>query len=133
MPLDRTRSLIAELATALGLEAIPPDAGGGYQLTVGGTTQVLIYGGNDQTVLIVAPLGPLPRRPGYGLVVYLLRNNMFNSDLVPFRIAIDEAGGLIVWGKARVEELTGGRLAGLIGVLAERVGAIRQAIEEDGD
>lgn len=131
MPLDHTRSLIAELATALGLPALPPEANGGFQLTIGGTTTVLIYGGDDATILVIVPLGPLPRRPDYGLVVYLLHSNMFNSDLTPFQVAVDEAGGLIVWGRLRIADFAGERLARLVGTLADRVGAMRQAIEEE--
>jgi len=93
LPLDHTRSLIADLASALKIGALPPDASGGYQLTIGGTTTLLIYGGDDETILLVAPLGKLPPKPEYGLVLYLLRANMFNSDLTPFQIAVDEAGG----------------------------------------
>ena len=130
MPLDRTRSLIAGLAKALKVGALPPDSSGGYQLTIGGTP-LLIYGENDETILIVAPLGKLPRKPDYGLVAYLLRANMFNSDLTPFQVALDEAGGLIVWGKPRIAEFTGARLAGLLGVLADRVEMMRREIAED--
>jgi hypothetical protein len=131
MPLDRTRALSADLAAALGLESIPAEADGGRRLTIGGTTTLLLYAEADETLLIVAPLGPLPRRPSYGLVVYLLRNNMFNSELSPFQVALDDAGGLTVWGRLRVAEFTGDRLAGLIGVLAVRIAAMRSEIEEE--
>ena len=128
MPLDHTRSLIADLASALKIGALPPDASGGYQLTIGGTTTLLIYGGYDETILLVAPLGKLPPKPEYGLVLYLLRANMFNSDLTPFQIAVDEAGGLIAWGRLRIADFLGPRLAALVGVLAERIEAIRAEI-----
>jgi Tir chaperone protein (CesT) family len=133
LPLDQTRSLVADLASALKIGALPPDASGGYQLTIGGTTTLLIYGGDDETILLIAPLGKLPRHPEYGLVLYLLRANMFNSDLTPFRVAVDGAGGLIAWGRLRIADFSGARLAALIGVLADRIEAMRAELPPDID
>jgi hypothetical protein len=133
LPLDHTSSLIADLATALKIGTLPPDASGGYQLIIGGTTTLLIYGGDDETILLVAPLGKLPPNPEYGLVLYLLRANMFNSDLTPFQVAVDEAGGLIVWGRLRIADFPGPRLAALIGVLADRIEAMRAEIQAASD
>lgn len=133
MPLTKTRSLIADLALVLELPGLPPDDAGGYRLSIGDDTTVLIYGQNDETLLVVAPLGPLPAEVGYGVTLYLLRMNMFNADIAPFRVAVDDGGGLILWASVPVEALTGDALAGLLGALAERVEEIRREVFEEDD
>lgn len=138
MPLTKTRALMADLAAALNLPGLPQDDNGGFELTIGDDTTVLIYGGDDETMLVVAPIGPLPAEPGYGLVVYLLRQNMFDSDITPFQIAIDSGGNVILWGRLGIEEFTGETLAALIAALAETVSDLKEQVvgdgeEEDGD
>jgi Tir chaperone protein (CesT) family len=128
MALERTKSLIAELATALGLPALAPDDTGGYHVTAGAGIDIYLYGGDDEEILIVAPLAPLPREPEYGLVLYLLRTNLFDSDVQPFQIATDNAGVLIFWGRVRIADLDGSRLAQLIDRVAARAGEIRTEI-----
>ena len=126
--LDRTRALIAELAKALGLPALPPDNSGGVKLTVGETTEMFLFGGDDETVLIVTPVAALPRGVGYGLALYLLRANMFDADTAPFQVAADAGGGVIFWGRLPIAELDGTMLAGLLGRVAARVEAMRSEL-----
>lgn len=128
--LEKTKALIGEFAAALGLGALPPDDDGGYQVTVGEDTDVMIYGGDDETVLVVAPITQLPRNPEYGTVVYLLRNNMFNSPIMPFQVAVDDEGGLILWARLRIAELNGKSLASVVKGLAEQVEEMRGELGE---
>ena len=99
MPLTKTRALMADLAKELKLPGLPQDDTGGFELTIGDDTTVLIYGGDDETMLVISPIGPLPDTPDYGLVSYLLRQNMFNSDVAPFQVAVDDGGGVILWAR----------------------------------
>jgi len=130
----RTRALMAELAAAMGLAELPPDDSGGYHLTIGKKTDIFIYGGGgDETILVIAPVAPLPLEPEYGLVVYLLRNNLFDSDAAPFQIAVDDGGGLIFWGRLKIADFTGALLASVIDLVAERVEEIRAEIAGEPD
>lgn len=127
--LDRTRALIAELAAALGLASLPADDDGGYHLKVGAAaSDILIYGGDDETILVVAPVAPLPTTPEYGTMVYLLRNNMFDSPLAPFQVAVDDEGALLLWGRMPIAGLTGATLASVIDGLAEQVEEMRAEV-----
>ncbi len=126
--LPHTRALIAELATAIGLAALPPDDSGGFHLMIGSTADIYLYGGDDATILIVAPIGPLPEAPEYGLVTYLLRSNLFDSDVAPFQVAVDDGGVLTFWGRVRIADVDGAALAGLVERVATRVGEIRAEI-----
>lgn len=128
MPLTQTRALIAALATAMQVPSLPPDNNGGIQLTIGENTNVLLYGGDDITLLAVAPLGPLPLPPGAAVTTYLLRLNMFNSAIEPFRVGLDEGGGLILWARLTIADFTGETLANLVDALADRVADIRQQL-----
>ena len=123
--LTRTSALMTELAAAIGLPTLPRDDTGGFRLTVGADIEILIYGGDDETVLIVAPVAPLPMEPSYGLVLYLLRSNLFDSDVAPFQIAADDGGALVFWGRVRIAEMTGAALAALIDRVAARTTLIR--------
>lgn len=128
--LEKTKALIMELATALGMEAPPPDDDGGYQIVVGEDTDVMIYGGDDETVLIVAPIAQLPRNPEYGTVIYLLRNNMFDSPIMPFQVAVDDEGGVILWARLPIAELSGDSLASIVKGLDEQVAEMRGELDE---
>jgi len=127
--LDRTRALAAGLAKAIGLDQVPPDDSGGYHLTVGEATDIFVYGGDDETILLVAPVATLPRSVDYGLALYLLRANMFDSDMAPFQFAADAQGGLIFWGRLRIVDFDGTSLSALIDRVAERVREFRAEVE----
>jgi len=127
--LDKTRALIAGLASAIGLPSLSSGDDGGYQLTVGEDTDVLIYGGDNETILVVAPIADLPLQPDYGLTVYLLGNNMFDSPLLPFHVAIDDGGGLILWSRLPIERLNGESLASVMNGLAQQVKMMREELQ----
>ena len=126
--LDRTRALIADLATAIGLPSLPADATGGYHVTIGDGADIYIYGGDDETILVVAPIGPLPLEPEYGLMVWLLRKNLYDSDWAPFQIAADDTGVLIFWGRLGIADLTGATLGAVLDRIAALLGEIRAEV-----
>jgi hypothetical protein len=126
--LDLTRALIADLAKTIGLTELPQDESGGWHLSVGGTDDVYIYGGNDITFLVVMPIGPLPTRPSFALVNYLLRGNLFDSEYSPFQIATDENATLVQWGRLAVAEFDGAKLAKAIDNLTDRAIEIRKEL-----
>ena len=127
--LERTRALMDELAGVIGVPELPQEPTGGYRLTIG-EEDVLIYGGNDEEILVVAPFGKLPLEPDYALVSYMLQSNMFNSDYMPFVIAMDEGGGLIQWAKLRIAEFDGAKLATVLENLADRSAELRGEMAE---
>lgn len=131
--LVKTRALYAELARALGVEELQPDANGGIQLNVGEDTTVVLFGQNDTRLLIVVPIVALPRRPEYALVAWLLKRNFYDSDLLPFRIAADKHANLVLWGHVPLDGLSGERLAGLVDVVAAEVGRIRAEVSGEGE
>ena len=122
--LDQTRALIAELAGVIGLPDIPQDETGGFHLTIG-EEDIYIFGGDDEFILLVVPIGKLPEHPQYAVVNYLLHSNMFNSDFAPFVIATDDSGTLIQWGRLRIEDFDGQTLAKAIDNLADRAAKLR--------
>jgi hypothetical protein len=127
--LDRTRALIADLARALGLAELPPDNDNGYKLIIRERT-LSLYGSDDESILLVAPLVPLPTDPGYGLTAYLLRKNLFQSDIAPFQVALENAGNLLIWGRLAVADLDGPTLAAVLNRLAERAAEMAGEIEK---
>jgi hypothetical protein len=130
--LDKTRALIAELAKTIGLEEIPQDATGGWHLTIGDDGDAYLYGGDDVHILIVVPIAPLPTRPQFALVNYLLRSNMFDSDMAPFQIATDESAELIQWGRLVIADFDGVTLAKVIDNVSARAAEIRKEIGTEG-
>lgn len=123
---DLTRALYAGLATALGIPPLQPDANGGIQLTIGEDTQVILYAERDITLLLVVPIAPLPREADYATTTWLLAQNMYTSSLAPFRLACDERGTVLLWGRIPLDGLTGETLATLIDAVAAeatRIGA----------
>ncbi len=131
---DRTRALMQALADTLGIETIPASVDGGARLTAGHGTgdvsEVLIYGGDEETILLVAPVGPLPRGLTHATMLYLFRSNLFSSSCAPFQIAADEFGTLVLWGRLWIADLDGASLAGLVDAVAGKVGELRQALQE---
>jgi hypothetical protein len=130
--LDRTRALIADLAKTIGLPEIPQDENGGWHLTVGDDGDVFIYGGDDEQILMVVPIGPLPTRPQFALVNFLLRSNMFDSELAPFQIATDEEATIVQWGRLKISDMNGTNLAKVIDNLSDRATSLRKEIGSEG-
>jgi hypothetical protein len=127
--LPKTRALYDELANELRVSSLPIDQNGGVQLTVGESTTVVMYGESDLSLLIVAPIAALPREPEYGLMAWLFRKNLYDSNLAPFRIATDANANLLLWGRVPLSDLTGASLAGLIDSLASEIETIRDEID----
>lgn len=123
--LPRTRALYAELATSLGMAALIPDLNGGISLEVGEGNTVVLFGQDDVELLIVSPVAPLPPEPSYGQVVWLLRQNLYDAPLHPFRVASDANGTVLLWGRVPLESLNGAALAGLLDALAAEVERVR--------
>jgi hypothetical protein len=126
--LELVRALFAELAMVLGVADLPVDNNGAVQLTVGDDTAVALFAQLDRTLLIVLPLGPLPPMTDYTLAFWLLRRNLYASDLAPFTLACDEAGTLVLWGRVPLSDLTGESLAHLIDALAAEARRIQENI-----
>ncbi len=128
--LERTRELYAELAAALGLAALPPDANGGVQLDVGADTTVILYGENDAALLVVVPIMQLPSDVSPGVTLWLLRRNFYDSGIAPFALACDAAGTLVLWGRVPIDGLTGARLAGLLDAVGAEARTVRNEVGE---
>ena len=126
--LERTRALMDDLAGVIGVPELPQDPTGGYRLTIG-EDDVLIYGATTRH-----PGGSPDRQAadGAGLrrVSYLLQSNMFNSDYMPFVIAMDEGGTLIQWAKLRIADYDGTKLATVLENLADRSAELRGEMAE---
>ncbi|MCA8977500.1 MAG: CesT family type III secretion system chaperone [Planctomycetes bacterium] len=127
--LEHTRALYADLAKELGVPALQPDANGGIQLTIGEDITVVLYGENDERLLVVVPVAELPRSPDHGVVAWVLRRNLYDSDLAPFCIAADDDANLILWGRVPIANLTGARLAGMLDAVAAEAIRIRDEVE----
>lgn len=123
-PYPKTAALYQEFARSLGISALQPDDNGGIQLKVGKTTTVALFAQDDRELMVVVPIAALPTQLDYGVVLWLFRRNFFDSELGPFRLAADEGGTLVLWGRVPIEGMTGASLAGLVDALggeAERV------------
>jgi hypothetical protein len=129
IPLDEITVLIGELASAIGLATPPPRDDGGYRIILGEDTDVLIYVGNDETILVIVPIMKLPFQSDYAVALYLLRVNMIDSPIEPFRAAADAAGGLVLWARLPIARLDGPSLAALTSALVEYVTDIRKELE----
>jgi hypothetical protein len=126
---DRTATLVAELAKLLRLPALARNEDGGFYLRVGRKADIYIYGGDEDMILILSPVAPLPKKPEYALMLYLLGSNSFDSDAWPFLVSVDRAGMVGFWGRVRIDDLTGASLADLIQRVADRTVKIRREIE----
>ncbi len=131
--LEQTRALYAALAKALGVASLPQDNDGAVALTVGEDSQVLMYGEDDTTILIVAPVAELPRRTDHGTVLWLLRRNFYDSDLAPFCVAADTGGHVVLWGRIPVAGMTGELLASLLDQLGTEARRTREELGGDDD
>ncbi|MDE2006112.1 MAG: type III secretion system chaperone [Rhodospirillales bacterium] len=126
---EQTRALYAALAKALGVESLPTDNDGAVALTIGDDQQVLLYAEAEATILVVAPVAELPARPDHGTMLWLLRRNLWDSDLAPFCVAADPGGHVLLWGRVPVDGMTGELLASLIDQLGTEAGRARDALE----
>jgi hypothetical protein len=129
--IEAASELIADLAKVIGLPEIPPDDNGGYHLTIGDDNDVFIYPVDADRILLVVPIAPLPLHPQYAVMNYLLRSNLFDSDLAPFQIATDDNSMLIQWGRLNIADFDGTLLAKAIDNLAQRATAIRAELGPD--
>jgi hypothetical protein len=130
---DSTRKLYAQLATALGVEAIPADERGIVQLEVGDEGRVALVPEDPYTLMLMAPSLALPGKLDSGSQLWLLRRNFHDSPLAPFRIGCDKAGTLVVWGRVPTEGLSGQALADLIDAVATEAALIRDELASGGD
>lgn len=128
---ESTQALYADLASALGVASLPADAQGSLSITVGEEDTVLLFAEDEYSVMLVVPVMGLPTALDYGRVLWLLQRNFYESPLAPFRIACDEGGGVLIWGRMPVEGLSGAQLAGLIEAVANEAALIREEIEVD--
>ncbi len=124
----RTQELYAALAKTLGVATLPADENGGVQLTVGKNSTVMLFAEDEFTLMLVSAVMPLPKKPDYGTILWLLRRNFYDSPIAPFRVACDTAGSIIVWGRVPIEGMTGEALARLIDALAAEADFIRQEV-----
>jgi hypothetical protein len=124
----RTQALYADLAKALGLQALPADANGGIQLSVGDASTVILFAENNETLLVAAPVAALPKRPDYGMALWLLRCNFYDSPIEPFRVACDTEGNIILWGRLPMAGLTGAALATLIDAVSTEAARVREEV-----
>lgn len=129
--LEQTRALYADLAAALQVAELPTDDNGAVQLTIGEDTSVALFAEFDRTLLIVVPMAPLPEQIDYARAFWLLRQNLYTSDIAPFTLACDADGTLVLWGRIPLSDLTGTSLAALIDAVAAEARRIRAAVEED--
>jgi hypothetical protein len=127
--LERSCALIAELAEAIGLPEIPRDQTGGWHLTIGGTDDAYIFGGDDHRILLIVPIAPLPAEPRFSMMNLLLRSNMFDSDFMPFQIATDDEATIIQWGYLQISDTDGRALARIIDNLVARAGELRGSLD----
>lgn len=122
---ERTRALYDDLARALGAEAFTPDDNGGIELTVGEDITLVLFAQDDNEVLAVVPLAPLPPDADFALANWLLRSNLYDSDLEPFRVATDADANVLLWGRVPLEGMNGERMAGLIDAVAAAARELR--------
>jgi hypothetical protein len=129
------QALYAQLAKALGVDAVPADARGIVQLDVGDEGRVVIVPEDAHTLMLLSPVAALPPSMDRGTLLWLMRRNFHDSPLAPFRIGCDAAGSVVVWGRMPIDGLTGEQLAGLLDAVAAEAALIREeiAVEEDAE
>jgi len=130
---ESIKALYAELAKALGLAELTPDADGGVQLNIGEASTVVLFAENATTLMVVSPVMDLPQAIDYGRVLWLLRRNFYDSSLMPFRVSCDADGQVVLWGRVPVDVMDGESLASLIDALGAEADLIREEIEVEED
>ena len=128
---ESIQTLYADLAKALGVDALPADDKGSLQLTVGDTSTVILFAESASTLMIVSPVMALPREIDYGRALWLLRRNFYDSPLAPFRVSCDTAGSLVIWGRMPVQGMSGAELAGVLEALGAEADLMREEVEFD--
>ena len=128
---ETTQALYAQLAKALGVKAIPADAQGVVQLSVGDDSTLVLVPEDAYTLMVMSPVAALPPEMDRGTLLWLLRRNFHDSPLSPFRIACDAAGNLVVWGRLPIDGMSGEQLAGLLDAVAAEAALIREEIAID--
>jgi len=126
---DYVKALYADLAEAVGVEALTPDANGTVNIDLDTDVTVSVFAESPVAIMLAAAVLPLPQAVDYARALWLLRRNFHDSPIAPFRVACDEDGALVVWGRVPVEGLTGAQLAALIASVAEEVSLIREELE----
>lgn len=129
--LASTKTLYAQLAKSLGVDAIPADANGIVQLSVGDDSTVVLVPEDAITLMLMSPVAALPQAVDRGTLLWLMRRNFHDSPISPFRVACDAASNLVVWGRVPAEGMTGEQLAGLIDAVAAEAALIREEIAVD--
>lgn len=125
----QAQALYKELAQALGVAELPADANGTVQLTITKDDEegsVVLIPEDAHTLMLMAPVGPVPRGADAGTLLWLMRRNFHDSPLAPFRLGSDKAGTLVVWGRMPIDGMTGTELAGLLDALVAEVALIRE-------
>ena len=123
-----TATLYADLARHLGVEALPADESGSVELSLGTDTTVMLFAEDEFSLMLAAPVMPLPAGLDYGLMLWLLRRNFHDSTLAPFRVGCDAAGLIVLWGRVPVQGMTGATLARLIEALASESELVREEL-----
>jgi hypothetical protein len=125
------QALYAQLAEAIGVEAVPADAQGIVQLNVGDDGRVVLVPEDAYTLMLMSPVAALPPSMDRGTLLWLMRRNFHDSPLAPFRIGCDAAGSLVVWGRVPSDGMSGEQLAGLLDAVAAEAALIREEIATD--
>jgi hypothetical protein len=128
---ESTKTLYAQLAKALGVDAIPTDAKGIVQLSVGDDNTLVMVPEDPYSLMLMSPVAALPPAMDRGTLLWLMRRNFHDSPISPFRIGCDKAGNVVVWGRVPTEGMTGEQLAGLIDAVAAEAALIREEIAID--
>jgi len=123
-----TAALYADLARHLGVEALPADEAGSVELNIGEDSTVMLFAEDEFSLMLAAPVMPLPAGLDYGLVLWLLRRNFHDSTLAPFRLSCDAAGIIVLWGRVPVQGMSGPTLAKLIEALAGESQLVREEL-----
>lgn len=125
------QALYAQLAKALGIDAVPADAQGIVQLDVGDDGRVVLIPEDAYSLMLMSPVAALPATMDRGTLLWLMRRNFHDSPLAPFRVGCDSAGNLVVWGRMPIDGMSGEQLVGLLDALAAEAALIREEIATD--
>ena len=126
---DYIKPLYADLAKAVGVKGLTPDENGTLLLDLSEDVTISIFAESSIAIMLATAAMALPTAVDYGRVLWLLRRNFHDSPIAPFRIACDQDGAIVVWGRVPVDGLTGQQLAALAKSLADEVALIREEVE----